>query len=87
MQMKFILSVLQFTHRARKWIITGSIARSAKRRYISYSEGDFEVFRRAWWNLAWRSGLRVKFHPHRCNSKGIGLKTEIFTEISPKFGI
>jgi len=28
-------------------IFTGSIARSAKRRYISYSEGDFEVFRPA----------------------------------------
>jgi len=26
-------------------IITGSIARSAKRRYLSYSEADFEVFR------------------------------------------
>ena len=25
--------------------VTDSIARSAKRRYISYSEGDFEVFR------------------------------------------
>ena len=24
---------------------TGSIARSAKRRYLSYSEADFEVFR------------------------------------------
>jgi len=26
-------------------LITGSIARSAKRRYLSYSEADFEVFR------------------------------------------
>jgi len=26
-------------------MITGSIARSAKRRYLSYSEADFEVFR------------------------------------------
>jgi len=25
-------------------IFTGSIARSAKRRYLSYSEGNFEVF-------------------------------------------
>jgi len=26
--------------------------------------------------------LRAKFHPHRCNDKGIGTpKTEIFTEI------
>ena len=28
-------------------LITGSIARSAKRRYLSYSEGDFLVFRPA----------------------------------------
>jgi len=28
-------------------IITGSIARTAKRLYESYSEGDFEVFRPA----------------------------------------
>jgi len=27
------------------YVITGSIARSAKRRYLSYSEADFEVFR------------------------------------------
>jgi len=32
----------------RGWrIFTGSIARSAKRRYLSYSETDFEVFRPA----------------------------------------
>ena len=29
------------------FLITGSMARSAKRRYISYSEADFEVFRPA----------------------------------------
>jgi len=29
-------------------IITGSIARSATRRYFSYSDADFEVFRTAW---------------------------------------
>ena len=29
------------------FIITGSIARSATRRYLSYSEADFEVFRPA----------------------------------------
>jgi len=28
-------------------LVTGSIARSAKRRYLSYSEADFEVFRPA----------------------------------------
>jgi len=30
---------------AEQLLITGSIALSRKRRYLSYSEGDFEVFR------------------------------------------
>ena len=69
-------------------IVTGSIARSAKRRYLSYSEADFEVFRPT--GVArctdgsenWESSLfHAKFHPHCCNDKGIGPKTEIFTEI------
>jgi len=29
-------------------LVTGSIARSATRWYLSYSEADFEVFRPAW---------------------------------------
>jgi len=44
----------------------GSIARSATRRYLIYSDADFEVFRpagtttlhRLGWNLAWRRGTR-----------------------------
>jgi len=66
------------------FVITGSIARSATRRYLSYSEADFEVFRPA---RATRctdgvkfdmekgskgSLLHAKFHPHQCNDKGIG---------------
>ena len=51
-----------FRHLANNAIITGSIARSAKRRYLIYSEDDFEVFRPAGatrctdggWNLARR---------------------------------
>jgi len=52
-------------------IFTGSIARSAKRRYLSYSEADFEVFRLAGAKCCtdggeiWHGGLRAKFHPHR----------------------
>jgi len=59
---------------------------SAKRRYISYSEADFEVFTpQGWdvapmgWNLAWRSGptegplLHAKFHHHRSISATIRL--------------
>jgi len=55
---------------------TGSTARSASRRYLIYSEADFEVFRHAgatrctdgseiWHGVA-------KFHPHRRNDKGVG---------------
>jgi len=64
---------------------TGSIARSAKRRYLSYSETDFEVFRPAeatrftnGVKFGTEAGtttgllLHAKFHPHRCNDKGIG---------------
>jgi len=58
--------------------ITGSIARSARRRYLIYSEADFEVFRpegatrctdgdEIWRGGGDRSLLRAKFHPHRCN--------------------
>jgi len=43
--------------------ITGSIARSARRRNLVYSEADFHVFRPQGrhgapigWNLAWRRG-------------------------------
>jgi len=35
------------TRNSRRTVITGSIARSAKRQYLSYSEADFEVFRPA----------------------------------------
>jgi len=63
---------------------TVSIARSAKRRYLSYSESEanFEVFRPAEATLCtdggeiWHGGGdRAKFHPHRCNGKGIGPQT------------
>jgi len=45
---------------------TGSIARSASHRYLIYSEADFEVFCHE------GPHLRAKFHPHRCNDKGVG---------------
>ena len=53
-----------------------------KARYLIYSDVDFDIFLRGetlhrWgWNLAWRRKgllLHVKFHPHQCNDKGIGL--------------
>jgi len=56
---------------------TGSIARSAKRRYLSYSEADFEAFAQQGRHVAamggeiWHGGLNAKFHPHRCNNKWI----------------
>ena len=64
-------------------------AHSAKRRYISYSEADFEVVcPTGAKNLAQRSRpsegppIHAKFHPHRCNGKGIGPEN---LKILPKF--
>ena len=68
-------------------IFTGSIAQSANCRYLIYSEADFEVFRPAGATrctdgvkFGMEEGtdltdcplLHAKFHPHRCNDKGIG---------------
>jgi len=68
---------------------TGSIARSASRRYLVYSEADFEVFRPAGATRCTVHGapmkvkfgteegtqgllVHAKFHPYRCNDKGVG---------------
>jgi len=73
-------------HLAPIWggLITGSIARSTKRRYLSYSETDFKVFRRPAgatrctdggeiWHVGGdrRSPPPYQIPPHRCNDKGI----------------
>ena len=57
--------------------ISGSIARSASRRYLVYSEADFEVFRpaeatRCTDGVKFGTEEGAKFHPHRCNHKGVG---------------
>jgi len=70
-------------HLRRIRIFTGRIARSASRRYLVYSEADFEVFcptgvtRCTDGGEIWHGGgdrplLRAKFHPHRCNNKDVG---------------
>ena len=44
-------------------------------RYLIDSEADFEVFRPAGATRCTDGGeiyLRAKFHPHRCNDKGVG---------------
>jgi len=51
-------------------------------RYLIYSDADFEVFRPARatrcinggeiWHGGWDLPLHAKFHPHRCNDKGVG---------------
>ena len=59
-------------------VITGSIARSATRRYLICSKADFEVFRPRGRQVApmrvkWVGPLlHAKFHPHWCNDKGVG---------------
>jgi len=71
-------------------VFTGSIARSATRRYLSYSDRDlsysdrdFEVYRPAGVTHCTDGGeiwhgegslLRAKFHSNQCNDKGIGLE-------------
>jgi len=68
---------------AKLLVITGSNARSATCRYLSYSEADFEVFAPQGPHVApmgvkygMEKGtgpvLHAKFHPHRCNNEGIG---------------
>jgi len=65
-------------------IFTGSIARSASRRYLIYSEANFEVFPPAGATHIAPKGplLHAKFHPHRFNDKGVEpQKLEFFTHI------
>ena len=61
-------------------IFSGSIARSASRRYLIYSEADFDIFRPAGATRCtdggeiWHEGplFHAKFYPHRYNDKGVG---------------
>jgi len=65
------------------FVFTGSFASIAKRWYLSYSEAHFEVFHptdatRCTDGVKFDTAdgiegplLRVKFHPHGCNDKGI----------------
>jgi len=65
-------------------VFTGSIARSTSGRYLIYSEADFEVFCPTGATHIAPKGLllHAKFHPHRCNDKGVEpLKLEFFTQI------
>ena len=73
------------------YIITGSIARSTTRQYLSYSEADFVgFFALQGWHVApmvVKFGMedgtfgplyRAIFQPHRCNNKSIGPQNWIF---------
>jgi len=56
----------------KKTLITGSIAQSARRQYLIYSEADFEVFAPQVAPMGVKFGMEgplihAKFHPHRCN--------------------
>jgi len=71
-------------------IFTGSIARSATRRYLSYSEAVLRFFAPQGRHVALMGVkfgaedgtecplLHDQFHPHRCNDKGIGPPKLIF---------
>jgi len=60
-------------------VLTGSIAYSAKRQYLSYSEGDFEVYRPC-------CGRQVALMVHS-TMPNFGAKTENFTKVLLYFGI
>jgi len=70
-------------HPAPGWPKTLSLLPAALRaaqtcRYLIYSEADFEAFRPAGATRCTDRGeiwllLHAKFHPHRCNDKGVGL--------------
>ena len=56
---------------------TGTILTLSLTGYLVYSEADFEIFRpagatRCTDGVKFGPLLRAKFHPHRCNDKGIG---------------
>ena len=58
-------------------LVTGSLARSASRRDLIYSEADFEVFRlagatRCTDGVKFGVVLHAKFHLNQCNDKGVG---------------
>ena len=69
-------------------MITGSNARSATRRYLNYSEADFEVFRHAGATrctdgvkFGMEEGTVPNFTPIGATVRLYDPKTEIFTEI------
>jgi len=66
---------------------TGSIARSAACRYLIYSEADFEVSRLGATRCT--DGVKyAKFHPHRCNGKGVGPpKLKFFPDLTKMWNI
>ena len=69
-------------------IFTGSIACSARRRYLIYSEADFEVDTLHRWGKTWYRGRDQRYPPPRRVSPPSAQRqgyrtpeTEIFTEI------
>ena len=66
-----------------KLLLPAALRAAQTCRYLVYSEADFEVFRPAGATRCtdggeiWHGGgdlglLHAKFHPHRCNDKGVG---------------
>ena len=81
----FMLQARKRTHYHHKQMKASKLLPAALRaaqtcRYFVYSEADFEVFRPAGATRCtdggeiWHGGplLHAKFHPHRCNDKGVG---------------
>ena len=70
------------------YLLPAALREAQTCRYVVYSEANFEVFRPAGATRCtdggeiWHGGVRAKFHPHRCNDKGVGPpKLKFFTQI------
>ena len=67
-------------HSSCIYLLPAALRAAQACRYLIYSEADFEVFspRRGdtlhRWGETWHGGgdLHAKFHPQRCNDKGVG---------------
>ena len=67
-----------------RWYLPAALREAQTCRYLVYSEANFEVFRPAGATRCTDGGkfgmeegtegplLHAKFHPHRCNDKGVG---------------
>jgi len=76
-KLHFSLAVLVHCQNyTRRWLIIGSIARSASRRYLKFTQRPILRFFAPQGRHVAPMGVKIwhgdKFHPLRCNDKGVG---------------